>query len=240
MIPKIIHYCWFGGAEFPDIVKNCIESWKKYLPEYEVKFWNESTFPLDRYPFAKEALENKKYAFVSDVCRLAVLHEFGGIYLDTDVEVLGSLDQFLHHNAFSGFEDNNCVPTGIMASEKGGNWAKDMLAYYEGKHFIDESGRMDMTTNVIIITEMMKDKNLQFNNTFQEIENYITFYPSDYFCPKSHIDGKIRITSNSITIHHFAGSWLSESKRKEIKIKQFIRNLIGNKTFEFVKRVLKK
>lgn len=235
MIPKIIHYCWFGRGKYPALINKCIESWQKHLPEFEIVFWNEDNFDFDQYPFARQALENKKYAFVSDVCRLSVLKQFGGVYLDTDVEILENLDNFLHHEAFSGFEDNNSVPTGIMASIKDGEWVSDMLEYYENRDFIKSDGEMDMTTNVSIITDMMKIKGLILNNSFQIIPNYIAFYPSDVFCPKSHLDGKVRMTDSTVAIHHFAGSWLSKSEKRNKKIKGFLRNIIGNKNFEKMK-----
>ena len=114
MIPKIIHYCWFGRNPLPPLAIKCIESWKKFLPEYEIIEWNEDNFNLDKWVYTKQAYEMKKYAFVSDVCRLYAIKEFGGIYMDTDVEILNPLDKFLHHNAFSGFESNYAIPTGLM------------------------------------------------------------------------------------------------------------------------------
>lgn len=155
MIPKKIHYCWFGRGQMPELAKKCIESWKKYLPDYEIKEWNEDNFDLNAYPYVREAYDNRKFAFVTDVVRLYALYTEGGIYMDTDVEVLKSLDGFLHHVAFSGFEDDHNIPSGIMASEKGGKWAKDNLDYYVGKHFIKEDGSLDLTTNVITITNYM-------------------------------------------------------------------------------------
>jgi len=151
MIPKIIHYCWFGRNPLPSLAVKCINSWKKYLPEYEIKEWNESNFDVEKYRFAKEALDCKKYAFVSDVCRLYVIEKFGGIYMDTDVEVLKPLDCFLHHTAFSGFENDSFVPTGIMASVKGGVWANEMLAYYDNRSFFREDGEMDTISNAFIM-----------------------------------------------------------------------------------------
>lgn len=208
MIPKIIHYCWFGRSQMPKLAHKCIASWKKYLPEYEIKEWNEDNFNLELYPYAKEAYDNRKFAFVTDVVRLYVLYHEGGIYMDTDVEVLKPLDRFLHHHAFSGFENDTDVPTGIMASEKGGRWAKENLAYYDNRHFINKNGEFDMTTNVRIITDLMLPYQLQRNNTYQEFLDLIAFYPKDYFCPKSHDTGKIHITQNTHVIHHFAGSWV--------------------------------
>ena len=219
MIPKVIHYCWFGRGKLPELAIKCIESWKKFLPDYEIKEWNEDNFDLNLYPYVKEAYDNRKFAFVSDVVRLYALYMEGGIYMDTDVEVLKTLDPFLEHHAFSGFEDEKMIPTGIMASEKGGKWAKDNLDYYNGKHFVKEDGSLDVTTNVTIITDYMIPLGLEQNNTYQDFPGLITFYPKDYFCPKSKEDGKIYLTKNTVTIHHFAASWTSPTHR-------FLRKLI--------------
>lgn len=207
MIPKIIHYCWFGRGPLPDLAVRCIASWKKYLPEYQIKEWNEDNFDLSMYPYAAEALQHRKFAFITDVVRLYALYTEGGVYMDTDVEVLKPLDGFLHHAAFSGFEDERNVPTGIMAAEKGSLWAKENLAYYEGRHFQLEDGTLDLTTNVTIITDYMLAKGLRQDNTLQDFPGLITMYPNDYFCPLSHTTRKLKITPNTATIHHFMGSW---------------------------------
>lgn len=240
MIPKIIHYCWFGGNPLPPLALKCIASWKKYLPAYEIKEWNESNFNLDQYRFAKEALEHKKYAFISDVCRLHALKEEGGIYLDTDVEVLRSLDVFLDKNAFSGFENDNFVPTGIMASEKGSVWATEMLAYYNNRSFVKENGALDTISNTYIITQLMKKKGFKMNNTFQEIEGYVTFYPNDYFCPKSYKTGNIELTENSYCIHHFAKSWIPFRKKWQNILKMKVMRLFGAKNVQKLIDALKK
>jgi hypothetical protein len=207
MIPKIIHYCWFGRGPLPELAVKCIESWKKYLPEYTVKQWNEDNFNLSLFPYAEEAYRNRKYAFVTDVVRLYALYTEGGVYMDTDVEVLKPLDPFLHHHAFSGFEDQTKVPTGIMAAEKGSLWAKENLDYYNDRHFQMEDGSLDMTTNVTIITDYMLGKGLKRNNTLQDFPGLITLYPCDFFCPLDHKTRKLKITANTVTIHHFMGSW---------------------------------
>mgnify|MGYP000956178412 CR=1 FL=1 len=191
MIPKVIHYCWFGGKDLPELAIKCIESWKKYLPEYEIKEWNESNFDLDLYKYTREAYDHKKYAYVTDVVRLYAIKNEGGVYLDTDVEILKPLDIFLHHSAFSGFENNSSVPTGIMASVKNGDWATDMLNYYNDKTFLDKENNPVLETNVIVITNLMKEKGIIMNNTYQEISDYVVFYPHDYFCPKDHNTGII-------------------------------------------------
>lgn len=213
MIPKIIHYCWFGRGKMPKMALKCIASWKKYLPDYTIKEWNEDNFDLSLYPYALEAYENRRYAFVSDVARLFALYTEGGIYMDTDVEVLGSLDPFLHHTAFSGFENETSVPTGIMASEKGGQWAKDILDAYNGRHFVLPDGKFDTTTNVIAITNYMVERGLKQDNTYQDFPALITIYPRDYFCPLVYGQKTTHFSNNTVAIHHFAGSWLPRTER---------------------------
>ena len=213
MIPKVIHYCWFGRGKMPELALKCIESWKKYCPDYEIKEWNEDNFDLDMYPYAREAYDNRKFAFVTDVVRLYALYTEGGIYMDTDVEVLKPLDRFLVHHAFSGFESENEVPTGIMASEKGGKWAQENLAYYDNRHFVNEDGTLDTTTNVKIITNLLLPYNIKLNNTYQDIPEMITMYPKDYFCPKDHQTREIHLTENTHCIHHFNGSWWPKGDR---------------------------
>ncbi len=221
MIPKIIHYCWFGRGQKPELAVKCIESWKKFLPDYLIKEWNEDNFNLDISPYVREAYDNKKYAFVSDVARLYALYTEGGIYMDTDVEVLKPLDCFLNHHAFSGFENNHCVPTGIMASEKNGVWAKENLEYYNNRHFVKSGGVWDTTTNVTIITNYMLKKGLDPVNKYQDFPGLITMYPSDYFCPKDHGTGKIHLTENTYTIHHYSGSWKPWYAKLELKVCNF-------------------
>lgn len=230
MIPRIIHYCWFGRGQMPTLAIRCIESWKKYLPEYEIKEWNEDNFDLNMFPYVREAYDNRKFAFVTDVVRLYALYTEGGIYMDTDVEVLKPLDSFLEHTAFSGFEDDIHIPTGIMASEKGGKWAKENLAYYNDRHFIKEDGSMDITTNVITLTNYMLPLGLKQNNTYQDFPHLITFYPKDYFCPKSYNDGKIYLTDRSVTIHHFAGSWHSKKDR----LRKILYKYLGERCTSFI------
>lgn len=228
MIPKIIHYCWFGGNPLPPLAIKCIASWKKYLPEYEIKEWNESNFAMNQFPFAKEALEHRKFAFISDVCRLHALKEEGGIYMDTDVEVLRSLDVFLGKSAFSGFENDDFVPTGIMASEKDGKWVTELLQYYDNRSFIKSNGEPDTVSNTFIITQMMKKKGFEMNNSYQELDNYVAFYPNDYFCPKSYKTGDIELTENSYCIHHFAKSWIPIGEKWKNIIKMKVMNIFGS------------
>ncbi|WP_113639374.1 glycosyltransferase family 32 protein [Nubsella zeaxanthinifaciens] len=224
MIPKILHYCWFGNGEMPELALKCLESWRKYLPDYEIMVWNESNFDVNMYRFASEAYKEKKYAFVADVCRLYALKNMGGIYLDTDVEFLKPLDEkVLQQNAFTGFEDNLLLSSAIMGSEKNGKWINDLLPYYDNRSFYLKDGTHDINPNTEIITEFMKTrKNVQINNTFQELEGYCTIFPSDYFCPKSWKTLKIKQTPNTYCIHHFAGSWLHKKQSTLGKLANFL------------------
>ena len=157
MIPKTIHYCWFGRGQMPPLAVKCIESWKKFLPDYSLKEWNEDNFDVSANKYVRQAYENRKFAFVTDYVRLYALYTEGGVYMDTDVEVLGSYDNFLHHTAFSGFETDGNVPTGMMAAEKGSLWAKELLDGYKDRVFIKEDGSFDTTTNTFVITRYMFD-----------------------------------------------------------------------------------
>lgn len=238
MIPKIIHYCWFGGKDKPDLANKCISSWKKVLSEYEFIEWNESNFDFEKFPYAKEALVHRKYAYVTDVVRLYALYEIGGIYMDTDVEVLKPLDSFLRHAAFSGFESNKSLPTGLMAAEKGSQWAKDLLAYYQDRSFVDHLGEPILVPNTNIITAMMVEKGFVLNNQFQEKEGYVAFYPFDVLCAKSSETGKIDITEKTHCIHHFAGSWLPPLVKRKHLIAKFMYRILGDKRVSFLKKIL--
>lgn len=207
MIPKVIHYCWFGRGEMPPLALKCIESWKRFLPDYELKEWNEETFDLQSNRYVREAYEAKKYAFVTDYVRLWAIYHYGGIYMDTDVEVLKNLDCFLAHPAFTGYEREDAIPTGIMASEPKGVWAKTMLDMYADRRFIKPNGKMDLTTNVKLMTNYMRSHGLVLKSSMQNFENILQLYPKDYFCPKDCLTGEIHLTANSYCIHHFSGSW---------------------------------
>lgn len=226
MIPKIIHYIWFGGNPLPELAVKCIESWKKYCPDYEIMIWDERNFDVSVCAYTKEAYDAKKWAFVSDYVRLKALYEYGGIYMDTDVELVKSLDGFLHEKAFSGFETKESIPTGIMASEKGHHVFGEMLDYYKGKHFIKENGEFDQTTNVTIITNIMKGKGIKLDNRKQTICD-MTFYPKEFFCPKDPDTGILHATADTVCIHHFDGSWHSDREKKLMRAVQFCNKHLG-------------
>ena len=228
MIPKKIHYVWLGRGEKSELTKKCIDSWKKYLPDYEIIEWNEDNFDINSNKYLKEAYENRKYAFASDYIRLKVLYDFGGIYMDTDVEVIKNLDYFLNNEAFSGFENNNFIPTGIMAAKKHNKWIKKLLDDYNDISFIKKDGSFDLTTNTVRITNTTKKNyNIVLKSSYQDLGD-VVFYPFDYFCPKDWNTGKINITSNTYTIHHFSGSWHTDVEKKQIAKKKLYIDKYGN------------
>lgn len=234
MIPKVIHYCWFGRGKMPKLAEICIDSWKKYLPDYEFYLWNEDTFDVNSNLFTKQAYESRKFAFVTDYVRLYALYHHGGVYMDTDVEVVKNMDYFLQFPAFSGFEDEVNIPTGIMASIKGGKWVKFLLSYYDDLPFIKPDGTMHSLTNTATIGKMTKEMGFVPNNQYQCIANEVHIFPKDYFCPKSQISGKIEATENTYCIHHFSGSWMPLKKKRMTEVKRKLMRVFGVKNVQFL------
>lgn len=210
MIPKVIHYCWFGRSKLSPLAKRCIASWKKHLPDYEIKEWNEDNFDVNGIPYTTQAYKHKKYAFVSDYARFKILYEHGGIYFDTDVEVIKPIDDILVKGTFFGLENEShfaCNPGLGFASEPKFHLLKEMLDLYAGIQFELPSGKLNKKTIVEYFSEMVISKGLQPITSIIDFEG-AKFYPSEYFCPKSSEFGKIQITENTRTIHHYAASWI--------------------------------
>jgi len=226
-IPSTIHYCWFGGREKPEIVQKCIDSWKKNLPEYEIIEWNENNFDIECNLYVKEAYDSKKFAFVSDYVRVYVLYKFGGIYLDTDVEVFKPFDNMLHHDSFWGFEQENYIATSTIGAMKGNKLIKMFLDSYEGKGFIKEDGKHDDLTNVAVVTNILKNAGLKLNGEYQEISGMGAFYPQTYFSPYDYINCRKFITENTYAMHHFYKSWLPPKVRIKSNIKLILAKIIG-------------
>ncbi|XOQ25498.1 MAG: Glycosyl transferase [Mitsuokella multacida] len=215
MIPKIIHYCWFGGNPKPDDVKHYLASWKKYCPDYEIREWNESNFDINENAYCREAYEAKKWAFVTDYVRLKALYEYGGFYMDTDVEVVKSLEPLRVYDALSGYESPTHIPTGTMGACRDNEWIGMLLRDYDNRHFILEDGTLDMTTNVIVITELtVKKYGIHLNGEMTPFGNNMMLLPFDYLCAKSYQTGEVTQTKNTFTIHHFAGSWASDEVKE--------------------------
>lgn len=229
-IPKVIHYCWFGGGMMSKLEKKCISSWKDKLPDYRIKEWNEKNFDIDSNEFVKEAYKAKKWAFVSDYARLKILYDYGDIYLDTDLEVIRNLNRFLEHNAFSGFENGKYISTAVMGAKRNHSWIRLLLSYYSDKHFIKEDGSYDMTPNVVFITNLTKKYyGVELNNTFQVFGDGVAIYPKGYFCPKNIDTGNILITDNTYAIHHFNASWWSREEHKLQNQAKFLRRAFGKR-----------
>ena len=207
MIPKKIHYCWFGRGEMPQAAKDCMASWKKYMPDWEYKLWNEDNFDVHCNAYCSAAYKAGKYAFVSDVARRKALHDDGGLYLDTDVEVFRSFEPLLHHHAFAGFEGCKrvLVATCVMASEPGTEWVKEQLSYYNDRHFILPDGSQDHTTNVLYMTTRMRENGFVQNGKEQDYKDLHVF-PVDYFSPR-HTTGEYIRTENTYSDHLGMGSW---------------------------------
>ena len=214
MIPKIIHYCWFGRGPLPELAQKCIASWKKYLPDYEIKEWNEDNFDVNIIPYTAEAYQAKKYAFVSDYARFWILYQYGGIYFDTDVEVIRPIDDIVERGNFMGFETDPKLQVKADASEASVNPGlgmgvapglgiiKKMLDFYEGRHFEFIPGGIGQLTIVHIATEVLLKAGLEQQHGIQQV-NDIWIYPAEYFCPINLKTGRIHVKPNTRTIHHY-------------------------------------
>lgn len=222
MIPKKIHYCWFGGSELPDSVKKCIESWRKYCPDYEIIQWNESNYDYKKNKYMKEAYEQKKWGFVPDYARLDIVYTYGGIYLDTDVELINSLDELLELECFVGLE-NNYVALGLgFGARKGTIELYEMMQEYEKIFFINEDGTLNLKPSPRYTTEYLEKKGLINNRKISKVGN-ITVFPTEYFCPKNLLTGECNITQNTYSIHHYDASWWSEKEKKKMERQARIR-----------------
>ena len=241
MIPKIIHYCWFGGSPLPLDVENMISTWKRQCPDYEIKRWNESNFDVYQNRYCREAFEKKKWAFVSDYARLRVLFDYGGIYMDTDVEVLKPFDHFLKYNAWLSFQSENQLSTCFIAASKGNDWIGLLLERYENLCFVKENGSCDMTTNVDLITKITRENyDIKFNNSFQTFGDCNAIFPFEYFCAKDMITEKYCITSDTYAVHHFSGTWMDLKKKIKSRIRIVLSNLFGRRIALFIKEQINK
>lgn len=229
MIPKIIHYCWFGRGEMPELVQTCITSWRSHMPEWEYRLWTEDNFDVSTAPrYVQEAYAAKKYAFVSDYVRLWALERDGGVYLDTDVEVLRTFDSLLSDTAFIGLEESRALLPGtcVMGCEAHCEWVKDMLATYENATFLKEDGSLDLTTNVQRLGAKMVEGGLQHERKIQYLPQWgLRVYTHDYFSPITSTR-VMRKSKNTYCIHRFAGTWV-DGKKTGIRDWWIVRELIN-------------
>lgn len=212
MIPKIVHYIWFGGKPFPEKVQYCIESWKKHLPDYEFKLWNEDSFDVDSIPFTREAYEHKKWAFVSDYVRLYALSSYGGWYLDTDVEVLRPLTPFLDKRMVLGTDEGGYL-TATMAAEANHPFWNEMLSIYHDLHFVNSDGSLNQEVNNTYLQDTLAKYGYVIANRYQLLRDGIEVFPDDYFHVMSLTSGKEHKTANSYTIHWHTLLWVNRKTR---------------------------
>ncbi|WP_096435072.1 glycosyltransferase family 32 protein [Alteribacter populi] len=239
-IPKIVHYCWFGGNEKPDLIKKCIASWKNHLTDYQIMEWNEKSFDIDTNQFVREAYEAKKFAFVSDYVRVHALYHFGGIYLDTDVEIFRPFDDLLHHDSFWGFEQGNYIATSTIGSAKENPLIKKFLDSYYNKAFIKEDGTFDNLTNVAIVTKMLEDFGLKKNGEFQVIDEIGAFYPQAYFSPYDYINCRMLFSEATYTVHYFHKSWLPPMERFKSNLKMALSKVVGGENIARFRKLVSK
>lgn len=211
MIPKVIHYCWFGGKDKPDALMRYIATWKRCLPDYEIREWNEQNFDYRRWRFCREAYRARKFAFVADVCRLYALSTIGGIYLDTDVEVVRSFDAFLDHESFVSIEDKGRINTGCIAAQKGTPWVEQFLRTYRKRTFIRWTGRELSWPNSYLLQQFLRKS-----------DSKPQVYPLEYFCAKHYLTGELAVTEATVCIHHYEGTWLEAPLSLRIRLKQVL------------------
>ena len=256
MIPKIIHYCWFGRGEMPKLMKKCLKSWKKYCPDWEIVRWDEDSFDVNSTLWTKQAYETKKYAFVADYVRIKALAEQGGVYLDTDQELIKPLKPFLRHNCFVGFMDKTNISAGVIGAVAEHPMMQQMLKYYDGRPFLKEDGSIDIKPNTNWMTDVLLERGLQLDDSFQQIGD-VAVYPQTYFCPTSCISPENLKSRDTVALHHWAMTWRTEKAKKnfarvrrhktwwyrtweKIKIlpQIILRRLLGDNTIEKIKRKL--
>lgn len=249
MIPKIIHYCWFGNKRIPHQFKKYIKTWKKFCPDYEIICWNENNYDINKIPYTKEAASLKKWAFVTDYARLDIIDKYGGIYLDTDVEICKSLNSLLKNKGFCGFEVSGFINFGLgFGAEPNNKIISEIKRYYEKRSFKNDLENNELITCPIIQTEIFLKHGLKKNNT-KQIINDIHVYPSDFFCPMNYSQILNNFTKNTFSIHHYSATWYNKKDRFDykfgniknkivLKIKKIIGEKVTNKIKE-LKRLVK-
>ncbi|MGE9882934.1 glycosyltransferase family 32 protein [Blautia obeum] len=218
MIPKIIHYCWFGGNSKPMLARKCIKSWKKYCSDYDIIEWNENNFDISVCPlYVRQAYAEKKWAFVTDYVRLKVVYEYGGIYLDTDVETVKSFDSLLDEHAFFGIEYGAYIATGLgFGAEKGASILWEIMKDYNDIPFILSDGLFDVTACPVRNSNIFIKNGLKLDGSMQRICDCLIL-PTDYLCPYDGRSKSLQITENTISIHWYNGSWVPKEQRRSKK-----------------------
>lgn len=241
MIPKIIHYCWLSNDPYPELISHCIETWKKFLPDYQIMLWDLNRFDISKSLWVKQAFESRKYAFAADYIRCYALYQYGGIYLDSDVEVVKSFNDLLDLPYFIGVDCSDALEPAIMGFEKGNKLFSDMLQYYDNNKFILNDGRL----NVVPLPKVMREvasEYLSFNKISSTIEYeynslVLNLYPCTYFSPKRQDNFKIIKSNDTYTIHHFNGAWYSKKQLLFRAISKVLGHKFAVKLSELIKCV---
>jgi hypothetical protein len=235
MIPKIIHYCWLSGEPYPVKIERCIESWKKYLPEYQFKLWDTAAFDVDSMRWTKEAYQAGKYAFASDYIRFYALYHFGGIYLDTDVEVLKPFEPILECKSFMGFEYIAIPEAAVVGAMPGCSWIKNCLEYYNGKSFYDKNGKPWNLAVPVMMKDILRKKYSTPLSDTGKIQYFdeLVLYPYRYFSPRDPYHNRINISSDTYTIHYSVGSWCGGNRSIINRYKHLLlRSIIGKQKYD--------
>ena len=248
MIPKIIHYCWLSTDPIPIVLQNYLDTWKEKLPDYELMWWNFDRFDKNSSLWVKQSFDCKKYAFAADYIRLYAVYKYGGIYLDLDVEVLKSFDAFLNLKTMICYEsEGGGLEVAAFGAEKNALWVKHCLSYYENRPFIKENGEYNMKVLPLIVYDMLvkKNYNLVPVSTIHEaaeiVDNQsIPVFGSEYFSPKSHSTGKIKLTPYTVCIHHFAGTWVPFLSKVRQNTSRIFGVFFGVKNKRIVAKLVKK
>lgn len=252
-IPKIIHYCWFGGKPKPELAQKCLRSWKKFCPDYTIREWNEENFDISSAPlYVRQAYEAGRWAFVTDYVRLQALLTQGGVYMDTDVELVKPLDPYLKHRGFAGLETPDRIQTGLLACEPDFPLFREFMSYYDTASFYRSDGSQDIITNVEILTGLCRKYGFSGGDTFKTVAE-LAIYPRQYFCPVDYDTEKLHRTRKTVAIHWFAASWhteeeleiLAAEKRRQKKEARsnfrytLGRRLFGEKGYNQLKKMIK-
>ena len=244
MIPKIIHYCWFGRNPLPESAVKCIDSWKKFFPDYEIKEWNEDNFDVNIIPYTREAYEAKKYAFVSDYARMWILYHYGGLYFDTDVEVIKSMDDIVVRGSFMGVETNGSerktffVNPGLgLGLESDNVVCRDVLDIYQNLCFRTENGEVNSYAIVRITTDALCKNGMRPSKELQEVAG-VWIYPREYFNPLDDNTGRLVVTDNTRSIHWYTKTWMKKQNPIRTWIVRRIHRYFGNDSLGWLKRII--
>ena len=232
MIPRTIHYCWFGGKPLTPLARKCIDSWRRFLPTFEIRQWDEDSFDVNAHPYTRDAYRAGKYAFVSDYARFKILYGQGGLYFDTDVEVIRPMDDILEKGPFMGFELDGAdgrmaVNPGLgLAAEPGMELFREILEQYDSMSFFAPDGTMDAYTMIPMVTELLARKGLTGNAGIEEVAG-IRVYPASWFNPYDDATGQLKKTADTRTIHWYAKSWCPPEAKSRVFLKRMIRRILG-------------